>query len=110
MSPQRHRTAEVMRDHAGTVQRPAVQQRRERLRLAGEIDRILGSLGGPAVARHVPGVDGEVRRERIGVWTPDFGGERGAMTEHHRGTVPNRSPDDRTPGPLKRIAHAYLLR
>jgi hypothetical protein len=31
------------------------------------------------------------------------------MAEHHRGTVTDRPPDDRTPGPLKRVTHAYLL-
>ena len=71
-SPQRDRTADVVRDNARPLETPVIQQRREQLGLHTDVDSMIRMHRRLSVSGHVPQVDGVGSRERVCDRTPQL--------------------------------------
>jgi hypothetical protein len=88
-------SADVVRHHVRSVQRPVAQERRQPPPLGDEIDRVLGAFRGCAVPRHVPQEHAVLLAQCLRHRRPHLRGPGRAVAQH----------DVARGGPVRRFEH-----
>src|SRR6478736_7731618 len=107
MGAKRDRAAEVVSDHVRAGDVPMSYQRIEDLRLHSEVDRVVRLFRRPAVAGHVPEIDGVSVGQGGGNRLPNHRRPWRAVAEHHCGAGTGPFPRDLTPLPVVALGQIH---